>query len=69
MIFQVIDLRSETIAPQVEVEAASPEEAARNVLGIEVFRGGVLRDVVARVYWETAGSRNMVRLYARPVTR
>ena len=64
MIFQVIDLRPETIVPPVEVEAASPEAAAREVLGLDVvYRSGHRRDLVARVYWQSVGGKTMVRLY------
>ncbi|MFD2646376.1 hypothetical protein ACFSX5_01050 [Devosia albogilva] len=69
MQFQVFDLRPETPAPPVEVEATSPEDAARKVLGVDVFRSGRARDSIARVYWQTAGSKNMVRLYSKPVER
>lgn len=69
MIFQVIDLREKVVAPEVAVEAASPEEAAREVVGRPVFRGGHTRDLVARVYWSTAGGKNMVRLYSKPIER
>jgi hypothetical protein len=67
--FQVFDLRPETPAPPVEVEATSPEDAARQVLGQNVFRSGLPRDLVARVYWQAAASKNMVRLYGKPVVR
>ncbi len=69
MTFQVFDLRPETPAAPVEVEATSPEDAARKVLGVEVFRSGRARDLIARVYWQAAGSKNMVRLYGKPVER
>ncbi|MCP8885481.1 hypothetical protein NIM87_18430 [Devosia sp. XJ19-1] len=65
MIFQVIDLRSELVTAQVTVEASSPEDAARQVLGIEVYRATLRRDPAARVYWDTASGKNMVRLYAK----
>lgn len=69
MTFQVFDLRPATPTPPVEVQAASPEQAARQVLGQEVFRGGLRRHLVARVYWQADGSKNMVRLYGKPAAR
>ncbi len=69
MTFRVIDLRDKMAAPETDVEAASPEDAARQVVGVPVFRGGHTRDLVARVYWSTAGGRNMVRLYSKPIER
>jgi len=68
MIFQVIDLRGATTG-EVAVEAGSPEDAARKVLGMPVYRSGHRRDLVARVYWTKAGSKNMVRLYSKPIER
>ncbi len=67
MVFEVIDLRSETIETSELVEnVSSPEEAARKVLGIDVFRSGRRQNLVARVYWQRAGEpKNMVRLYAK----
>lgn len=68
MVFEVVDLRSETVIPSTCVEnAASPEDAARQALGIEVFRSGQRRNLVARVYWQRMGQpKNMVRLYSKP---
>lgn len=68
MIFQVIDLRDATTAGMA-VEAGSPEEAARQVLGMPVYRSGHRRDLVAKVYWTTSVSKNMVRLYIKPIER
>ena len=67
MVFEVIDLRSETIETSELVEnVSSPEEAARKFLGIDVFRSGRRQNLVARVYWQRAGEpKNMVRLYAK----
>ncbi|KKB07368.1 hypothetical protein [Devosia chinhatensis] len=66
--FEVVDLRTDLICASEMVEgAASPEEAARRVLGIDVFRSGKRQDLVARVYWQRRGEpKNMVRLYSRP---
>ena len=48
------------------IDRASPEEAARKVLGIEVVRSGSKRDLVAKVYWQPVGQPlTMVRLYAK----
>ena len=69
MTFQVFDLRPATPTPPVEVQAASPEDAARQVLGQDVVRGGLPRDLVARVYWQNAGGKSMVRLYSKSVER
>lgn len=67
MLFEVIDLRSDTIETSEIVEnVSSPEEAARKALGIDVFRSGRKHNLVARVYWQRAGEpKNMVRLYAK----
>ncbi|WIY54165.1 hypothetical protein O9Z70_06490 [Devosia sp. YIM 151766] len=71
VVFQVIDLRTDVIGAAVEVQnATSPEDAARQVLGIDVFRSGNKRDLVARVYWQQmSGPTNMVRLYSKAVER
>lgn len=65
--FRVIDLRQ--AGPEVIdaiIESASPEEAARKALGIEVVRSGSRRDLVAKVYWQPIGQPlTMVRLYAK----
>lgn len=70
-VFQVVDLRGDEISAIVVVEGAtSPEEAARQVLGINVYRSGSRRDLVARVYWQNAtGPKNMVRLYSKAMVR
>lgn len=71
LIFHVVDLRADLIASAVEVQGAtSPEDAARKVLGIEVFRSGSRQDLVARVYWQgMTGPKNMVRLYSKTILR
>lgn len=68
LVFEVVDLRSKTISAATSVEnATSPEDAARQALGIDVFRSGKRQDLVARVYWQRMGQpKNMVRLYAKP---
>mgnify|MGYP001386737265 CR=1 FL=1 len=63
MVFEVVDLTGDTITPRIRVEAATPEGAVLNALGVEVQRNGDRRDLVARVYWRTPGNTNMVRLY------
>lgn len=62
--FRVVDLRAGTIRPEVEIQADSPEEAAAIALGVRVFRGGSRENLVCRVYWESRGNLNMVRLYS-----
>ena len=53
--FRVVDLR-----------ARSPEEAAREALGIELVRSGAKRDIAAKVYWQPVGQPlTMVRLYSK----
>jgi hypothetical protein len=66
--YQVVDLRDQ-INPMTPVQATSPEDAATKVLGIAVFRSGRRPDLVARVYWNSAEARNMVRLYSVPAER
>jgi hypothetical protein len=61
--FRVVDLRSDVIRPEVQVEAGSPEEAARLALGAKLVRAGAKRHLACRVYWESHGILNMVRLY------
>lgn len=64
--FRVIDLRTQVIAPEQTVQASSPEDAARIVLGIDVYRSGAKQHLVARVYWRTlTAPPNMVRLYSK----
>ncbi len=66
--YRVVDVRSDIIDP-IEIfisSARSPEDAARQALGIEVVRSGQRKDLVARVYWQSLGQpMNMVRLYRR----
>ena len=66
--YRVVDVRTDVIDPQeITVEGArSPEDAARQALGIDVVRSGHRRDLVARVYWQSVGQPvTMVRLYGR----
>lgn len=65
MQYHVIDLRDDLISPEiVVVEAASPEKAAEQVIGIHLVRSGARKDLKARVYWQNPGQpKNMVRLY------
>ena len=65
--FRVMDLRqADPEAIDAIIDGASPEEAARKVLGIEVVRSGSKRDLVAKVYWQPVGQPlTMVRLYAK----
>jgi len=67
LLFEVVDLRTDIIyASETVAGAASPEEAARKVLGMDVFRSGRRQDLVARVYWQRPGeAKSMVRLYSR----
>jgi hypothetical protein len=69
--FEVIDVRGTGIQPTVEIDrASSPEGAARQVLGIDVFRSGHNRDLVARVSWHPlGGGANVILLYGKPIVR
>ena len=68
--FRVIDLRTDLIESEQKIQASSPEEAARMVLGIDVYRSGAKQHLVARVYWQgLSGPPNMVRLYSRTKSR
>lgn len=64
--YRVVDLRSNVIDPHdiFVADATTPEEAVEKALGIVPVRGGLAKDLVARVYWQI-GTRpvNMVRLY------
>ncbi len=63
--FRVIDVRSNVIEAEQKVVGSSPEDAARQALGIDVFRSGPRQHLVARVYWQGfSGPPNMVRLYS-----
>ncbi len=62
--FRVIDLRTKTVAPEALVQAQSPEGAAESALGVKAVRSGKPQHLICRVYWETNGTTNMVRLYS-----
>ncbi|WP_108459205.1 hypothetical protein [Devosia naphthalenivorans] len=67
--YRVIDVRETLIDPlDILIEGVrSPEEAARQALGIDVVRSGAKQNLVARVYWQSVGQPvNMVRLYKKP---
>ena len=70
--YRVVDLRK-AVADDFDViveGVRSPEDVARQVLGIDVVRSGARRDLVARVYWQTMGQPlNMVRLYSKAIDR
>lgn len=66
--FRVVDLRADaSAAMDIVIEGArSPEEAAREALGIELVRSGAKRDIAAKVYWQPVGQPlTMVRLYSK----
>lgn len=65
--FRVVDLRNAATAEYPNlVPAASPEQAARSVLGFDVVRSGPKQNLVARAYWQYPDQPiNMVRLYRR----
>lgn len=65
--YRVVDLRGETIVPDVIVDtASSPEEAARQALGVDLVRTGQRKDLHARVYFQHRGQPlTMVRLYRK----
>lgn len=66
--YRVVDLTTVVIDPVDTIieGVSSPEDAARQVMGIDVVRSGVRKDLVARVYWQALGHPvTMVRLYRR----
>lgn len=68
IIYRVVDMRTPTTEPaEITIEGArSPEDAARQALGIDVMRSGPRKDIAARVYWQPPGQpMTMVRLYGR----
>lgn len=64
--FRVVDVRPGSWAED-NVQACTPEEAARLTLGMDLARGGNKRAIlIAKVYsTSTEGNLSMVRLYAR----
>jgi hypothetical protein len=70
MEYRVFDLRHEIVDPDPRVVSGvrSPEEAARQALGLELTRSGLKRDLAARVYFQMPDQPlTMVRLYSRSV--
>ena len=50
----------------MEVDAASPEAAAQEVIGLEAdFRSGERRDLEAKVYRQSVGRQDHVSLYGK----
>ncbi len=70
--YRVVDLRADPDNPEdLIVEGArTPEDAAREALGLKLIRSGSRRDLAARVYWQHSGQpMNMVRLYTKVTDR
>ena len=68
MDYRVFDLRTEIIDadPRIVSGVRSPEEAARQALGLDLTRSGLKRDLAARVYFQLPDQPlTMVRLYSR----
>ena len=68
MEYRVFDLRTEPddTDPRVITGVRSPEEAARQALGLDLTRSGLKRDLAARVYFQLPDQPlTMVRLYSR----
>jgi hypothetical protein len=66
--YRVVNVRDDVIDPTeiIIAGARSPEDAARQALGIDLVRSGQRKDLIARVYWQSPGQpMNMVRLYRR----
>jgi hypothetical protein len=66
--YRVLDMRTEMTSPAelTVARARSPEDAARQALGLDLVRSGHRRDLIARVYWQPEGQPvTMVRLYRR----
>ena len=65
--YRVIDLRTTSIASgETIVAARSPEDAARQALGVDLVRSGRRLDIKARVYFQLPGQPiSMVRLYGK----
>lgn len=62
--FRVVDLTSEEVRPDILVDAASPEDAVAQALGLKVTRSGPRSNLAARVYWQMPNAPlTMVRLY------
>lgn len=70
--YRVIDLRTSSVASgETIVEAGSPEDAARQALGLDLVRSGRRSDIKARVYFQSSGAQpiSMVRLYGKAEDR
>lgn len=70
--YRVVDLRadSDTEGDVIIEGARTPEDAAREALGLKLIRSGSKRDLAARVYWQHSGQPlNMVRLYTKVTER
>ncbi len=70
--YRVVDLREDANkAGDIIIEGArTPEDAAREALGLRLIRSGSKRDLAARVYWQHSGQPlNMVRLYTKVTDR
>jgi len=66
MQYRVVDARGTTVQAEHLVDASTPEAAAKSAFGLDLVRSGRIRDLVARIYWQPAGSpKNMVRLYSK----
>ena len=64
--YRVVDCLPLEGAPTEFIQVAgSPEEAARLALGLQLHRGGHLRDLRAKVYLQGAGGLSMYRLYTK----
>lgn len=63
--FRIVDLRDAQNQAEHQLEAQTPEAAAGEVLGMRLFRSGAKRDLICRVYWQSPGGTNMVRLYGK----
>ena len=69
MLYEVLDVRPGAMLDMaVLVEnAASPEAAAKQVLGLDLSRSGSAADLAAQVFWQTASqtSKSMIQLFSR----
>lgn len=66
--YRVVDVRGDIdeATETIIAGARSPEDAARQALGLDLVRSGRRKDLIARVYWQSPGQpMNMVRLYRR----
>lgn len=63
--FRIVDLREAQNQAEHHLEAQTPEAAAGEALGMRLFRSGAKRDLICRVYWQSPGGTNMVRLYGK----